>query len=118
MARSTATSCTKMVVFASARTSLSKMKLMPVWRDSTSKTIFTFASRNCSVTGLLLRAFSTGTTLLGPLALSIFARSAAAADEPGSSASTARVRASACSSRPFFRSCSACARTAEWRRSA
>ncbi|VWC25961.1 hypothetical protein BUB20358_06090 [Burkholderia ubonensis] len=44
--------CTKIVVFRSARTSRSKITFSPEVRDSASKTIRTFASRNCSDTGV------------------------------------------------------------------
>ena len=68
MACSTGTSCTKIVVLPSLLMSLSKMKLMPVWRDSTSNTILVGASRNCSVTLRLSRVFRRGATLAGPRA--------------------------------------------------
>ncbi len=68
IACSIGTSCTKIVVLPSLLMSLSKMKLMPVWRDSTSNTILVGASRNCSVTGRLSRVRSLGVTATGPRA--------------------------------------------------
>src|ERR1700722_1106279 len=66
MASSTGTSCTKIVVLPSLLMSLSRMKLMPVSRDSTSNTIFVGASRNCRVTLRFSRVFSRGATAVGP----------------------------------------------------
>ena len=45
----------KMVAFRSGLTSRSTMKFSPVLRASASRIIFTFASRNSRVTGLVNR---------------------------------------------------------------
>ena len=116
MASSSVTLRRKTVTRASARTSLSKTKLMPLERASASKTWRNGASRNSSVTGFWKAAPSSPTADSSGRACATWLASSRAPGCWGDSARISRATASARSMRPSFSAARPVASCASWRR--
>ncbi len=113
--------CTKIVVFRSARTSRSKMTFSPDVRDKASNTIRTFASRNCSDTGVRMIDDAASLSSRSACCWRRFSLSSAcmraAIALAGSSTSTRCTRSAACAYEPRFIMRSASCRIARCLRS-